>query len=737
MDATLAQNNPLAPYCREWMAKINAGKDAKRERFGKFADEAMKFFDGSHDWMWQEQYAMSPGGFLEKGAAQMPTFRMTVNRVFEAMALYGPALYHQNPNILVTPTRTPQWPPEVLGIDPNDEMQLMQYQALMSQQELRDVTNNTYADFYSHYLNWLTVEGDLKSHSRRAVTEAVVKGMGLLWVEMYTPPASQISYPRARYESVDNLVIDPDATCWEDIQWVALRCIHPRNVVEQKYGLEPGTIKGHMQSLGQQETKRGKNQARQNQQHGDTFDLCEYWQIYSKNGFGDRLNTLQKKDRQPVMEFVGDFAYIVITKDLPFPLNVPPEVLQDQEEVFNRAQWPIPFYLDVGCGGGWPFAKLCFYDKPGSVWPISLIKPAIGELRFVNWCMSFLADKVAASCTTYVAVAKSAGAEIQKQLNKALDGGPSPFTVIELSDILGKGVNDVVSFLQAPDFSESIWRMVAETLELIDKRTGLTELIYGLTSTQMRSATEADVKNQNISIRPDDMANKTEDWLSEVAVKQMQAADWMLEGKDVAPVLGDVGGHLWDQKRAMGDVESIVRDFRFRIEAGTARKPNKANKARLMHDFAQVALPIFQEFAMAGQVGPLNQFLADWCKANDLAPDGYLIQAPQGPSPEEQKVQAELQLKEAEMQMKGQEMAAELEMKKEEMDMTLQHEEEMHQQEMEFEREKHGVEMKQEKAAAKQDIEIGEKKLALQKKQIDLKAKAASQQSKTKPAKKG
>ena len=136
--------------------------------------------------------------------------------------------------------------------------------------------------------------------------------------------------------------------------------------------------------------------------------------------------------------------------------------------------------------------------------------------------MSFLADKVAAASTTYVAIAKAAGAEIQDQIKSGL----GPYTHIEISDLFGQRISDVVSFLDAPSFNVEIWNMVSQVLQLIDKRTGLTELIYGLSGpTQIRSASEAEIRNQNVSIRPDDMSSQVEDWLSNCAMKEMEAAE--------------------------------------------------------------------------------------------------------------------------------------------------------------------------------------------------------------------
>ena len=706
----------MKPVCTEWLAKIDLAKKCKEERFGKYAREAMQFYDGAHDWMWDKKYSNSPGGFLEKGA-QMPTFRMTVNRVFEIVALFGPALYWKNPNITVSPLTSPEIAPEALGLDPNDMMQAQQYMLIQQQEDTQKQVRSSHAAIYEHYLNWAIVEGDLKTQSRLAITEALVKGMGLTWIEMYQPKGSSVRYPRAINVSVDDFVVDPDATCWEDVQWVARRCEHPVNIVEQKYGLPPGSLKGHKQSAAAQATEQGKKEARQGK--GTSFDLCEYWQVYSKNGFGQRLANKDSHKLDAHFDFAqfGENCLIVVAKDVPYPLNIPPQAMATEapEDVIQRAQWPIPFWLDEGCGNGWPFSRLYFYDKPGSVWPISLIKPAIGEMRFINWCMSFLADKVASSCTTYMVALKSAANDIQKQLsNLSIGNAQTPFTMLELSETLQLPIDKLVAFLQAPDFQEHIWRMVAEVNQSIDKRIGLTELLYGLTGTQIRSATEADVKDQNLNIRPDDMASKTEDWLSETAMKQMEAARWELEGQDMQGAIGPLGAYVWDSQVLTQDVETVIRDFQFRVEAGSARKPNKNNKVRTLQEFGQIALPVFSEMAIGGSPDQFNAYIKDWAKANDLDPTEYLFQPPdpesQPPSPEQQAAEAEIQAKQMELQMKAEEMGIKLEFEKQK-----------HRQELKQDKEMHKVEIGQAKEKAKVDVTIGKQKLALQKQQAKVK----------------
>tara|TARA_Y100001936_G_scaffold57706_1_gene56766 strand:- start:3806 stop:6079 length:2274 start_codon:yes stop_codon:yes gene_type:complete len=700
------------------MEKIKRAKDQKRERFGKYAKEAMQFFDGSHDFMWKGEYAKGDEGFLQKGVkGALPTFRMTVNRVFEAVALFGPVLYHRNPTIQVTPKVLPKIEPAMLGVDPQDQQSVQQAQQVIYQQDQQDFTKRNYAKLKEHYLNWLQQETDKKEQARMAINEAIIKGMSFLWTEMVQAQGSAIRKPRSVYVSVDDVVIDPDAQYWDDVQWIARRVVQPLWKVEREYGLED-RIRGNKSSANKQAEIKAKNREdSESKRKGESYDLIEYWQVYSKGGFGNRLRkggiTKDIEENFDYEQF-GDFCYIAVCDDCPFPLNMPPEVLTaDPEEMFMRSQWPIPFWTD----GGWPFSKLHFYEKPKEVWPISLIKPAIGELRFVNWCMSFLADKVAAASTTYVAIAKAAGAEIQDQIKS----GMGPYTVIEISEIFGQRVSDVVSFLDAPAFNVDIWRMVSEVLDLIDKRTGLTELLYGLSGgTQIRSATEADVRNQNVSVRPDDMASRVEDWLSHCAMKEMEAAEWSLSGQDVQPILGDVGALIWEQRIQSQEFERTVMDFDYRIEAGSARKPNKTNRVRQLNEFGQIVMPMLQQFVQMGIDQPYNSFVRDWAKANELDAEPYLInmaeikqqeeQAQQGkPNPEEQAQQMQQQMQQQQMQMEQQKMQMEMQAKQAELQIK--------QQEMQMK--KAESEAKQEEIRAKQRQGDESARIAATKSQIE------------------
>jgi len=730
-DITTGQEHILNPLCQQWLRKIKQAKEWKWERFGQYAVEGMKFYDGAHDWMWKDEERSMDGGFLKKGAA-MPTFRMQVNRMFEAVAVFGPALYHRNPDVMVTPISPPMIDPMELGINPEDPQMQEAYQQIIQMQQKAASDQKLKAKLKQHYLNWLQVECDKKTHARRSITEALLKGMGILWTSMYQPRGSQIKYPFSQHISVDDIIVDPDAEYWEDVQYIARYCCHPVNIVEREYGLPPGSLKGHMQSSSAQgDMYVSKKEATRRRRRGKTHDLVEYWKVYSKNGFGDRLRktTNDTVNKKLNFEPFGDFCKIVVAQGIPYPLNLPTSALstEDEEQLIERVQWEIPFWTNPS---GWPMSRLTFYEKPRSVWPISIVKPAVGELRFVNWCMSFLADKAAAACTTYVAQQKAAGIEIQDQIKN----GMAPYTVIEISSMTGKSINDVISFLDAPNFSQDIWKMLSEVLDMIDKRTGLTDLIYGMTTNQLRSATEADIKEQNTNIRPDDMAGRVEDFLSETALNETAAMVWSCSPQDVQPVLGDIGASIFAERIQTQDFERVIRDYDYRIAAGSARKPNKQSKQRALTELGQVLMPTLQGFAMEGKVQPYNAYINEISETMDIDPSGFLLPEPppqEGPTPEEQMMememqmkQMEMQLKQAEFEMKQQATAAEMAMKqqatqeqmllKEEDQVSqLEADEAAHAQEMDQDAEMHRQEMQQKQQEAEQDLLMKKAELAM------------------------
>lgn len=630
----MAENHPLAGLCETWLELIVDAKKQRWDRWGQYAAEMYKFYNGAHNFMWRTEYARAEGGFLDQSAAvPLPRFLMSIGKVSDGVDLFGPALIHQYPEVLVTPVRRPVCDPQLLGLDPQDPQAAVYAEQILGEQEQERRLTEAVASHKQFYLNWVQREAGKKKQARRAIVDAIVKGIGCFVTQLYSPRGSAISYPRSRYLSPNQLIKDPDARHPEELQWMAIEWTVPANLLERKFGLEPGALKGHMQSREAQASEQGRRDAKGNRK--ESYDLVTYYELFSKNGCGQRLKGLQDAKRlepglREWLEQVGDFGYLVLVKGIKYPLNLHPKLLaeSDPEAVFQAAQWPIPFWRDEGSSNDWPVSELTFKEDPEDVWGISIFKPALGFIRFCNWCLSFLADKVAANACDYIGVMKAAADDIQEQLAQQ----QGPLRLIKIDSQFGQKISDLVTLIGKPGFDTAIWTMVQESFEQIDKTTGLSDLLYGQTARQMRSGTEAGILGENSQIRPSDMAQKADDWYAEAAAKEMQAAIWLLERQDLEPVLGRYGAEFWERHIATEDFDAVVRDYKYTLAAGSARKPNRAQKLRGLTDLGQFIIPALQAYAMGGQVEPWNNFASAMADALEVPGEGFLLQGPPAPA---------------------------------------------------------------------------------------------------------
>lgn len=632
----------LRSVAKGWLSKLSSARKHKRP-FAMDAKECMSFFDGHGDWFWKEG-----GDSTKYSKVCPPSFKMAINKVFEAVKLFGATIYHRNPVRTVTPKRFPVVAPELLGIDPNAANQpdpmtgmppppdprLQQFIDISTAVGVEETKRESLAKIVEAYLNYTPNELDLKTHCRKFVDEAIIKGMGVLWTELTElggedgPPVGAIG---SFFDSVDNLLFDPDADEQEDILWCARRCVHPVKDVAEKYGLSEEDLKGHLESYVSR-TEAESRDYEHKRRKGKTNDLIVYWKIYSRTGFGHDLKGSPKEFRD-LFDSLGKNCYIVVADGIDFPLNVPKDIALEQPDetglpnsLFTRTRWPIPFYADAA--NPWPFTPLQFHRKPGYSWPIAHMKPGLPELRFMNWALSFLATRVMVSCKTIVGVAKASGDDIKEQI---LSHEESGFSLVELSETLGKSVDDVVSVFQLPEVSPEIYKIVQAVSDMFDKRVGLTELVFGMTRNQFRSAAEAQVKAEQISVRPDDMASVLEDALSLVARKEALAARWMLQPDDVAPIVGPLGAMVWGNQVQEATLDQMAREYEYRVEAGSARKPNKGGRVEQMSMALQTLGPILQPLAMQGIPGPMNALLAAWADSLDIDARQFMLPPPPPP----------------------------------------------------------------------------------------------------------
>ena len=484
------------------------------------------------------------------------------------------------------------------------------------------------------YLNYLPNEFGLADQSRSAIEEALIKGRGCMWTELYQPPGTNWKVVRSMYDSVDHLFVDPDAYSFAQAQWVAKRCIHPVWQVERDFGLRRGSLRGNYESMAQQAAVMLDENLQYDRRRGFTNDLLVYYKIWSKMGMGGRLAGINQAYRGP-LEMFGDYCYLVVAENTPFPLNLSPDVVNapgfssNPEQVFARTAWPTPFWA-IG-HDEWPVSCLDYHKIPNTAWPMAHLKAAMGELKFLNWVMSFIMGRVRTASRDFLVIRKSLSEEIKDTI---LRGGD--LALIELdADMPGK-IDELVQFLSHPDINGDVWKFIQMVSKSFDDRVGLGPGMYGNEgNTQIRSASEIQIRSEASDIRPEDMARLTEEWMSRVAAKEAMCARYHLRGADVSPIIGTTGSILWDTYVATTDLQEASRQLEYRVEAGSSRRPNKEFESRTMDTMYQNLAPFLQTYAQAtGDVAPINNLISDFAKSRALDPNRYVVKmAPPPPQP--------------------------------------------------------------------------------------------------------
>lgn len=613
----MEEDHSLRQLCSLWFSKLEMARKHKRRVFQEDADKALGFFNGPRDW----DELMGVRGILGSEGVPNPTFKISVNKAFELVTIFGPSLYHDNPTRTISPRQPLDIPPELF---PNP----MLLQSIQQQQALENLQDEFRAALLSQYLNLTPHELKLREHAREAIDEALIKGRGCLWTEMYQPPEANFSLVGSFYDSTDNLFIDPDATSLSKAKWIARRCCHPVWEVEQMYHLKPGALRGNSQSQDAQAIADTDLDSLYLKRHGESNDLVVYWKIFSKMGIGGRLSGgLPKALREPLDQIFGDYAYIVVCQDVPYPLNISPEVQAQPPQVAQQAaKWPIPFFkLDR-----WPVSPLDFHTVSNSPWPVSHLKPAFGELMFINWAMSFLAGKMRTTSRDFIACLKSASEEVKEAILRNED--------LQLIEITSdhKSIAEVVQFLNHPPMNTDILTVIQIVEKMFEQRTGLNELNLGGTpQKQIRSAEEASARSSASAVRPDDMAKCVESWMGTVAESEAFAAGLMLASQDIAPILGSMAAQFWQGYVTETDMNVQSRRFEVRIESGSSRKPNKDQEVANMTESMQVILPALQGYAQAsGDYLPINNLIAAWAKSRDLPPAQFALAPVPPPMPQ-------------------------------------------------------------------------------------------------------
>ncbi len=658
--ALFSETEFMRPLAAGWTGKIDLARNSNARRWWKEnADQCMMFFCASTGFMWDARYKDM---FWGEGGPSAPRFRITVNRAFEFVAKYRPMIMNRYPIRTVRPRRMLQIPPDFFGPQDDPQAQQLYQQAAQETQQMSSQDWIT-SQMLSQWLNYTPREqpwGGLLGHAERAVTAALVKGRGCLWPKEYTMPGSQRKLTGLFEDDPETLLIDPDAKHISQAKWISHEWYLPHWEVERRFGLATDSLKGK----GVAETAWSQGETATNwtvkndQANGRTYDMIRFYEIWSKGGVGARLAGVNTPLKNAFDEVVGDYAYIVVAEGVPYPLNAPPEKVRNwtDEDVKRAFRWPTPYWTD----DRWPVAILDFYEKPQCAYPVGPLAPGLGELKAINVMLSHLLNRTWSSSRDFVASPKHMRSEVEKLFKEGKD-----LAVFGVSDLGADGdASKAIQFIQQPEGRTDYWRLLDMLGEMFDRRVGLTELLYGQNpgGTQPRTAEEVAQKRQSVSVTPDDMAHRVEEWLTDGARLEAICTYFHVKAQDVGGILPPIGQQFWQQLIENAPGEKIVREYCYELVSGTARKPNKDRDVANMGQTAQVYAPLLFQFGgMAGDFTAFNNLMQRHGEAMDEDLSSFALQMPQPdpnqPTPEQmqaEQARMELELMGEKAQLEGQ-----------------------------------------------------------------------------------
>lgn len=648
----------LSQIVAGWRSIIKlSAENEKRKKFMQTAKMCSHFYAGAMGFMWDESFRKT---FL--GGMPSPEFKLTIAKAFEMVAIMVPNLLWDYPGRISKPVKRIDLPVYVFG-DPNDPNAQAAYAAWKNEQEAGKAIDDVACQLMDKYLNYAQREqpgGGLVKASESAIIDAIVKGRGVLRTEPYKFPGSDRTLTRSVYVDVSNLFIDPDSNMADltDAGWIAIRHVDKWFDVERKFpGITEGALRQY--SSGESVESLGMNQSIDDKVHRDrgmTADTIEWYEIFSKIGVGSRLKRVKSSLHEAFEEVVGDYARICIATNVNYPLNFPPKMAEIADDDMARAafDWPVPYYKD----GRWPVSLLDFYSIPNNPWPIAPLAMGLGELVFMNIMHSCLAERVYNTSRNLMFVNPAIGDEAMAAIKNAKFSD-----IIEMNPQLEKGIRDFVDFLQMPQIPQDAFAMLEMTNQQFERRTGLSPLLYGATPGDkvVRSAADAQMKQEAAGIRTEDMGRKVERWQTDVANNERICAGWCLTGEDVSDLFDDpMAVSLWDELIANADPEKYVRQMRTTLEANSLKKPNKARDVANLQAISGWMIPMLQWYTtLSIQMGtptvePLNGFIKAYASTLDQEVDSWELpplEPPQQPQPSEEEMAQQQAMMEQQMAM--------------------------------------------------------------------------------------
>jgi len=636
---------------------------------------------------------------------RLPMFQMADNVVAQFVQVYSPYLTQGEMTRTVTATKPYSPPPSAYGIDPpqlqqmqmsNPDKNQVQMYAQTQQQAVQQFQIDQMimmkdgelrlcrAQMLEILLNYFAKELNLREERKRVVDESLIVGAGVFITELVSMPLSNNQLLIAsNWVSMNDIVWDPDCVRTKDAKWLAIQYRAPAWMVSRLFNVPETDLKPNTRSSVGQNMSDYVN-VPPHRKTDISNDEVVFWKVWSRVGCGARLQPLNSRNKM-LSDYdnqIGDYAWFVVTDCCDYPLNFGPTVyqqatmvdeqnkqamaqhdqataqyqqygkmalmagmvpppppqppqIQDPWEIIKTAcLWPIEFFLDID--DPWPVTVLEYHTRPGSPYPVPHLEFCLSYMNFMVWVICFIADKCYRSNRTIWLIDESISQQLQDAIIKGEDEA-----IVKMRDVSEAAIKEFIQFVDAPEIKKEIFDVYAFFQEKFERASGLTDLMQAKMARATRSATEAKVISDASTLRPESMADQVYHIDTRVARKEAIAAMRLLQGSDIASIMGDPAGRAWDQLVINRDIITLLRESQYDVVASPGRVLDLNTRQNQAQSMAQIVLPLLTQIGqVTGQFGPANAVLTEYAKANQIDP--ALVQLPpiippvQGGSPKGQ-----------------------------------------------------------------------------------------------------
>lgn len=561
-----------------WQTQINLCKEARKNDFDQYADAIMEYVgDGE---------GATRLSYMQRILGENCGTVVNYTQLFIDTML--PYVCAAVPTRLVQPSRK-QIPPELENAVPTiseTQKKLRKRDTMLSYQLQTAVS-------------WFPNLYGLKKESEQAIQEALGKGRGLAWVEMIDGPTGEI--PACFADSVDNLLIDSDCRDVRNASFIIRIREAPAWKVSELWDEPVENIRANRTSALAEAMATASNR----KMDSSTSDLATYYEIWSVMGIGHKLvnapdDMKEESAVKGAFDECGPYVHFAIMPGMDHPLGMSADVLEAEVDpnklkamLVAMLTWPIKTYGKIS--NPWPMRCLDFRLRSKKPWPKPLLLSALPLQRFIDNIYKGLMKRGKRAGKLVVLTSLA----IDTALKEAIEND-DVISFVSTSEVdAQKALNELLQYIQDPDINPSTFQILQRVDSAFREITGLDPSLYGASpNTQERSAKATSLRQSGLSRRPDEYADKVEEWQSELSELEAIATRQLVSVFTMAPCWGEViadgmnnvaatpdtppesivyppMSQFWVNQVSTNDPWRAASECEYTIEAGSGRRRNK------------------------------------------------------------------------------------------------------------------------------------------------------------------